>query len=214
MYLDLLKEIMPPPEQPVCNGSNELFDETESRLKLTLPDDYRRFIMTYGEGKICNEWCIYSPFSEGEYDIFNLFKKIEDMDYSYMYLKNADEERRGFSSRAEYAGSCYNYSPPPGELTMYGGRKYSGDGYPFDFYPSPEGLFPFGCDFSGYEFYWKMSKNKKWSIVVYPDMSCFLEYDMSLTEFIYKILTCQTDCDGLSDITGDGVFFQQFIHSS
>ncbi len=124
------------------------------------------------------------------------------MGEAYLYLKDHDEKRSGLSSE-KYIASCYDHYSICGE-------RYSGEGYPFRFYPEADGLFPFGRSYSGYEFYWKTSQNKDWSIVVYPDTSCFLEYDVSITEFIYKVLTGSIACDGLSEISEDGVSFQQF----
>lgn len=61
------------------------------------------------------------------------------------------------------------------------------EGYPFDFYPSENGIIPFAqCD-NGTVFYLKPDP-VEWTIIVYGDSWEFYEYKMSLPEFIYNLL--------------------------
>ena len=112
-----------------------------------------------------------------ESPFFNLFIQTSVMRDSYNYLK----DKHGIMGNNE--------------------------GYPFTFYPEHDGLLPFGRTDFGYELYWQTHSNEKWNIVVYPSSSVYLIYDMTMTEFLYKILTQQIYCDGLSNITKNGIGF-------
>lgn len=64
-------------------------------------------------------------------------------------------------------------------------------------YPDKGGLLPWGYTENGDELYWKTDESlDNWEIIIYesasPDYCC---YKMSLTEFLYKIITGKLVCD-------------------
>lgn len=64
-------------------------------------------------------------------------------------------------------------------------------------FPEEDGLLPWGFTDNGDELYWKTSSTfSDWEIVIYESASPeYYHYKMSLTEFLYKIITKQVVCD-------------------
>lgn len=73
--------------------------------------------------------------------------------------------------------------------------------YKHDVFPKSEGLLPWAYSENGDEIYWLTSSNpNKWSIVVYETRSPqYHHYEMSMTEFLYKILTKELKCDAFPE---------------
>jgi hypothetical protein len=69
-----LKRIMPPPRKPVSTGTPAQWQAVEKRLTLTLPEDYKQFVGTYGAGSINGHIFIANPFSERDWD--NLVERV------------------------------------------------------------------------------------------------------------------------------------------
>src|ERR1043166_334357 len=58
-----LKKLVPPPSRPFELGTIEQWTSVESKLGLSLPCDYRDFVLTYGTGLFAGFYIIYSPFT-------------------------------------------------------------------------------------------------------------------------------------------------------
>ena len=71
--------------------------------------------------------------------------------------------------------------------------------YPFEFYPKKDGILPWAYGDNGTNFFWRTYKKKPWSIIVYDEMSAFFEYEMSTTEFLYKLITGEIGNSGLPE---------------
>lgn len=81
--------------------------------------------------------------------------------------------------------------------------------YPFDIYPSEGGIIPWGFTDNGDELYWKSSLIEDWLIVIYESRSSeYFEYDMSFTEFLYKLVTSQIRCDDIFEEYKSEVYFE------
>lgn len=111
----------------------------------------------------------------------NWQETVDDIKQSYSYLKNSFE-------------SDNDCIPDAGE------------GYPFNFYPEENGILPWAqCD-NGTVFYWRFYKDKI-TILVYGESYDFYEFDMSTTEFLYKLITKQIHCSDIDlpdDLFPDG----------
>jgi hypothetical protein len=64
-------------------------------------------------------------------------------------------------------------------------------------YPKKGGLFPWAITDNGDEIYWKMDGNPdKWSIIIYATRSFnFIEFKMSMIEFLCNLLTNKIKCN-------------------
>lgn len=62
LSLEKLVQLAPPPLQPVDAGASDQWTEVEAVFGVTLPNDYKRLINTYGAGTFCDQVCIISPF--------------------------------------------------------------------------------------------------------------------------------------------------------
>ncbi|SDP74497.1 SMI1/KNR4 family protein [Selenomonas ruminantium] len=74
--------------------------------------------------------------------------------------------------------------------------------FPFLSYPKLEGLLPFGATDNGDNFYWlNTSENPDlWKIIIYKDRSEeYLEYNLSLTEFLVSFFKGKVQCDILPE---------------
>ena len=82
----------------------------------------------------------------------------------------------------------------------------SNGGYPFRLYPEENGLLPWAqCD-NGTVFYWRINGGK-WTILVYGESWDFWEFEMTTTEFLYKLITRQInylDLDLPNDLFENG----------
>ena len=80
-------------------------------------------------------------------------------------------------------------------------KEYPND-FPFLSYPKKEGLLPFGVTDNGDNFYWLYTSENpdSWKIIIYKDRSEeYLEYNLSLTEFLVSFLKGQVQCDILPE---------------
>jgi hypothetical protein len=70
-----------------------------------------------------------------------------------------------------------------------------------DVYPDVGGLLPWAITDNGDEIYWRTDNNpNKWSIVIYGSRSSeYAEYNKSLVEFLYEILTKRLVCSIFPD---------------
>jgi SUKH superfamily protein len=62
-----LKQLITPPPRPLEAGSLAEWSAVEQKLGLSLPVEYRDFILTYGTGQFANFYLIYNPFSVSEW---------------------------------------------------------------------------------------------------------------------------------------------------
>ncbi len=125
---------------------------------VNFPKDASTFFKKYNEGINDYIWFI-SPYSE------NWKEMVQELRDPYETLKIAFEQD---------ILSC-GYVP----------QKF--EGYPFEFYPHPDGLIPWAYSDNGTVFYWKPVLGK-WNIVVYGDSFEYYEYDFLTTEFLYKLI--------------------------
>jgi len=79
--LSKLTEIVPPPKKPKGVGTAAQWSKAESELGISLPDDYRQFIETYGSGLFAGFYVIYSPGEKSPYS--NLVKRQKLMQPIY-----------------------------------------------------------------------------------------------------------------------------------
>lgn len=180
MFLKKLIELIPAPDNPVGLGDISIIYE---KLGTQLPKDYYDFISTYGAGMFGNSLEVYSPFVQNEY--VNLFNQIDTLRDTYEAMKKIWNDANMDDVFPNSAG------------------------YPFDFYPYKGGLFPWGCiEGCNVFFYWK-TDDPEWEIVAYSDDDYQVFY-MTMTEFIYNILSARIDFAGLSDIIEEDLCFMPF----
>jgi hypothetical protein len=70
-----LRDAIPPPSTPIEAGSLEAFSVVEARLGLTLPDDYKHLIYTYGTGAWKQFLWVLNPFSANRF--LNLIEQAQ-----------------------------------------------------------------------------------------------------------------------------------------
>lgn len=80
------------------------------------------------------------------------------------------------------------------------------DYYKYDVFPEEGGILPWGYTENGDELYWKTAlSSEEWKIVIYesasPDCS---NYEMSLSEFLYKLIVKEIGCKIFPDNLFDG----------
>lgn len=180
MYLERLKQLIPAPDKPVETGD---FTTANEKLGIRLPADYFDFLSVYGTGMFGNSLEVYSPFAENEY--INLFDQIEALRDSYQAMKKIWNSM-----------NLDNVFPVNA-------------GYPFDFYPEKGGLIPWGCiEGCGIYFYWKTGDHE-WEIVAYSDDD-YQIFQMSMTEFIYNLMTSKIDFSDLSNVAKEDLCFTPY----
>lgn len=186
MFIKLIKQIIPSPNLNVSFDRNEI----NAKLGINLPDDYYDLVAIYGAGTFANFIKILVPFSnEFEYSLFQ-FMEIDREDYSY---------GRDF---LELDVNNEDFDDP----RLQKGWKV---GEPFGYYPEKGGLIPWGKSPFGteYTFYWNTS-NEQWSVVVYDDLYGYKEFSMTMTEFLYNLLSNKI---GLGNtFTEDSLLFVPF----
>ncbi|EBV1891964.1 hypothetical protein DN122_24915 [Salmonella enterica subsp. enterica serovar Coquilhatville] len=67
MSIDMIRKIMPVPENPYEIRVNDDWAAVESELRIVLPDDYKMFIDEYGSGSINGFLWVFSPFVDNPY---------------------------------------------------------------------------------------------------------------------------------------------------
>lgn len=136
-----------------------LWQNVEKNIGITLPDDYKLFVNTYGEGSIERFLWILNPFSENEH--INLEKGVKEILETYSYVRKDFPEI---------------YTHPP--------------------FPAKGGLLPWGATNNGDDLYW-LTKDKPncWTVVVDDRGNGeLIEYDLNMTDFLYKVLSKELIC--------------------
>lgn len=169
----LIKEFTPP-ENPRYTVNDEIRAEAESRLGAKLPEDYYDFINAYGFGSFGTYVKVDNLFQpNGMTDYFNwldtLYEMREEFPENY---EDYDEMDISFSKFDESIRS---------KILMCGW------GYPYGLYEDGEGLIYWGRT-DDLDFYWNF-KDGGHTVIAYMDDDCFLEFDMSFSEFLYNFLS-------------------------
>lgn len=193
-----LIQLISPPTDPQFTGDEKSRMEVNEKLGIVLPDDYFSFLKIYGAGQFC-EWInVFNPFINVEY--LNLFYRIESERNIYKYSKEAMESDQMRNNpkvkqfKEQYLKEC----------------GASGAGYPFGFFPDKGGLIPWGDCEEAAVLFWKMNKGK-WTIVVYGEEEYYYEYDMTMTEFLYNLLSMQIQNPIFEGLDFSVPHFQKFI---
>ena len=64
--LERLRELLPPPAEPVEAGRPDGWDEIEAALGMGLPGDFKAFTERYGSGMVDDFLYLFNPFAAGE----------------------------------------------------------------------------------------------------------------------------------------------------
>lgn len=75
MTLERLRELVPPPADPVEPGIKDGWPAVEATLGTALPDDYKRFTELYGSGKFDDFLYLFNPFAPAGQDGNLLYEK-------------------------------------------------------------------------------------------------------------------------------------------
>jgi hypothetical protein len=152
-----LIRMVPPPDRPFETGDGGAFTEVEASLRLSLPEDFKELIRTYGSGQWQGFWFVLNPFAANE--------------YGNLVLQSQVRRPRSWSTLdAERAT-----------------RENEGATYPHAIYPEPGGILPWALTDNGGRFFWLTAgPPEQWPTVYYPDRSPeFSVYEMSCTELLY-----------------------------
>ena len=114
------------------------------------------------------------------------------------YLDNqryVDNPNLNLFVQIEEDGYAYNTSKG-----NFGNQTDGEEGFPFEYYPSKNGLIPWGWIEGGdFLFYW-LPEEDKWSIVVYDDAATYKKFDMTISEFIYNLMKGEVEFSDLEDL--------------
>lgn len=164
-------------------GYNEIQKVSADRINycknLGLCDEDIELFLRYGLGGLDFYIWFYTPFDERWEEWVCEQRKV------YQYLKES----------AERDNLLLKYVPPDNE------------GYNFEFYPDKSGLVPWAICDCGTVFYWRVTP-EKFTVVVYGESDKYYEYDMTISEFLYRLITKEIPYiyDYLpEDIFSDGV---------
>ena len=64
--LERLRELLPPPDDPVEPGRPDGWAEVEAAIGTALPEDFKAFTELYGSGKVDDFLYLFNPFAEGQ----------------------------------------------------------------------------------------------------------------------------------------------------
>ena len=168
---------MPPPAVPFEAPQGEDWLEIERKIGTALPCDYKRFIESYGSGRIDDFLSILNPFSANKY--LNLFFQFETQLASLSELKATGSEI-----------------------------------VPFDLFPMPGGLLPFGITDNGDVLYWvTVGQPDVWTVAINASRSPDWRYfAVGMVAFLWKTLTRQELCEVFpDDFPSDTPLFFQTI---
>lgn len=171
MSLDQLKMVLTPPDNPQNTGDGIGWSELEKALGVTLPEDYKAFISTYGTGEIDEFIWILTPFESDE---------------NVNFLARAKAMREAYLESKQQFPTYYHH----------------------DFYPATGGILPWGYTDNGDELYWKTNGDPgMWTMIIYESRSSdYHEYPMSLTTFLYEIMSGNLVCDAFpEDFPSEGL---------
>lgn len=191
-FVDEIQHKYPPPSNNKIHFDINDIHAFENAFGEEFPSDFYDFLQPYGHGSFGEYFYIWNPFIDDGVQYFIKANKQAKEDYAYL-------ERRLSSTGIDCKFSN-------GELIVINGdKKYAeflrvekidkytrskiialGDHYPYDFFPEKEGLIYFGRTDDA-DFFLRVH-GKKTSIVMYDD-GCYYEFEMGITEFIYRYLT-------------------------
>jgi len=160
--IEELKRLAPPPAQPVACGTYDMWKSVEDALSLQLPEDYKQFINTYGNGGFYDFLSIVSPF-----DRDNGFSEDSTL------LKWIASETQQYKEMKETFG------------------KNAPEKFPFSAHPEENGLLAIGgIETGGTIYYLTEGQPETWTIVIYAeDFYEFAWCKKSLTEFLVDWLS-------------------------
>lgn len=195
--MNKLMQLVTPPEEPQYTGDEKSRAEVNKKLGVNLPEDYFELLKIYGAGQFC-----------GWVNVFNPFIGADEPGWYLNLYDNIKDERRNYTySPKSYASIKAMFKNAP-TVKYYEEKQFAesgaaGEGYPFDFYPKEGGLIPWGNCEEAAVLYWKMNEGK-WTIVVYGEDEYYYEYDMTMTEFLYDLLSKQITNPLFEDIFSGG----------
>jgi hypothetical protein len=88
MLITKIRGIVPPPANAVGTGDNKGWNQVENKLGLLLPDDYKAFIETYGDGYLAGFIHVFNPFSESPH--LSLLTNVDKVCRTYRELKASE----------------------------------------------------------------------------------------------------------------------------
>jgi len=90
MSIEELTAIIPPPETPTEVPDDPDWGSIEIELGVSLPEDYKAFVVTYGSGLLGNFIRIHNPFSASEYTA--LVPSVRRVSEIYREIKQSEGE--------------------------------------------------------------------------------------------------------------------------
>lgn len=159
-----LEELVPPPSTPV-EGMGD-WESLEKETGLSLPEDYKEFIRTYGSGTFDCGIQVYNYLRKEDWQIgqerlTSLRSLINDLE--------ADEQL--------YRSSVRN---PPLSVSVF----------PLPLHPEPGGIFPWGFSQDWWDFYWIcQGPPSHWGVAVtYKSVEEVYSFPgLSLTRFLIEL---------------------------
>lgn len=185
-YLTQLKEIINV-NVPISHMSINVNSPEQKLLQLSKDDI--EFLTLYGSGGFNNYMWLLSPLTDTWSEI------VADYSEDYRALKAAEQEMISeYSLKLDRNNKFYTDI-----FTLH---------YPYDIGTEENNLLPWGQSDNGTVFFWKINENASCSIVVYDEMTDYYEYNMGITEFMYKLFQNQIEESGMpDDLFEDGVFY-------
>ncbi len=154
--VDDLIVLAPPPALLVDRVPWNQWRNIEQKLGVTLPDDYKLIMTTYGSGVFNDLFWLFNPVSQSE--SLNLVNQVQRM------VLDLDPHLEMYEfAKPSFPEAC-----------------------PFPSFPESGGLFPAGGDINGgYAFWQTIGHPNEWPLILYPHgLWKFERYDMPLVEFL------------------------------
>jgi len=169
MFIKKIMEVVSAPENMPAQCVPE---QINARMGVNLPDDYYEVINTYGAGTFGEFISLLVPYTD---------------DFEFGLFRFMEQDREEYNENRDMLfGDEPLFEISNDNNNMFGAWR---EGMPYCYYPANNGLIPWGRYPEGndYTFYWKVN-DCRWTIVVYNDCFEYIEYDMTMSEFLYNLL--------------------------
>jgi hypothetical protein len=161
-----LTALVPPPDPPVDPPSASRIADIESRINLTLPDDFKQIVRAYGAGQWQSFFCLFDLSLDSAFDDWR---------------SPADRTAGTMELQLPYMRMCREVA---GECGL--------DDWDFPIFPEAGGLLPWAVTENGGCLFWLTKGGRsKWPTIYFPDDRRveFEELQLSCSEILVGLMS-------------------------